>query len=887
MKQLFFWKSWPSVEQKAAITALITLLLAIIFFVVKIVSPLENAVRWDVLTQLEDLSVVIDALRLHNWQFGISVPSHLVSEQFVASAMEVDFLSVQLFLFLGLAGFSLVMAGLTALPRFWYLTCMVVFILLMAVSRIEILGVFGEGNKALLFVLLAGYLGVGYYFHAFRADINITFRWLSFLIVSGLVGLLIGLGSNVANVDLTVVAYSYPFWLLLTTIFLVLSATEITAKLVWLSTSGKAGMNKNTFVNFLIISILYLLSLLLIFLKNTNRLEWEGTLVNPVVLALLAGLLGLTGFQARCESTEGVVSFRESGFGIYLGLFIVSAAFVGFTASVANDPVLEVVEDLVVTSQLAMSVVFVFYVTANFYPLFKQGLPVHKVLYKPLKFGLTQARLFGFTGVVALLSMEGLLPIYQAVAGYFNGLGDLYTVRKEYVLAEQYYKMALQQEFQNHKSNYALASLAQRQGDPTATAYYFKQATLKKPSPQAYIGLSGILMSQRMFFDALFSLREGLRKFPESGELLNNLGILYAQTNVADSAYYYLQRAEEHTSRDNVPATNLLGILAKSTNTTLLDSLTQNTAQRDYLSWQANWMTVRNLRQVFTPIPFNKEAFRPDSLLNVSGLAYLVNYSFNQARHDSYPATLLPRLTNKNPFLSDDLLLASLYSQFYSGDKLAALDAMALLAEESAKNQQLYKKIYGHWLLQLGLYDQAIDQFAMVKGTEGELGLVLANALSGRKEIAGILLGNMEKEEKNPSIESFRKALSGDLKVVSSTDSLVSLARKTNKEADFFAAVKSNPVAPKSVMAAVNFLKQKEKVKEAYQLVVNALRFNERSGQLWAGYAMLSLEQGLVTQAEEGKEKVAEFALPADYQSFLGGYQSRLALIEKEREAFK
>lgn len=887
MKQLFFWKSWPSVEQKTAITALITLLLALVFFVIKIINPLENAVRWDVLTQLEDLPVLVDALRLDNWQFGISIPSHLVSEQFVASAMEVDFLALRLFLFLGLAGFSLVMAGLTALPRFWYLTCMVVFILVMAVSRTEMLGVFGEDSKALLFILLAGYLGVSYYFHAFKADVNITFRWLSFLAISGLAALLIGFGSEVSNADLTVVAYSFPFWLLLTTIFLLLCATEITAKLIWLSTSGKTGANKNSYVNFLIVSVLYLLSLLLIFLKNTNRLEWEATFVNPVLLGLLAGLLGLTGFQARCESTEGVVPFRESGFGIYLGLFIVSAAFVGFSASVANDPVLEVVEDLVVTSQLAMSVVFVFYVTANFYPLFRQGLPVHKVLYKPLKFGLTKARLFGFTGVVALLSMEGLLPVYQAVAGYFNGLGDLYTVRKEYVLAEQYYKMALQQEFQNHKSNYALASLAQRQGDPTATAYYFKQATLKQPSPQAYVGLSGILMSESMFFDAMFSLREGLRKFPNSGELLNNLGILYAQTNVADSAYYYLQIAEHSTSRDEVPATNLLTILAKSTNTALLDSLTQNTAQRDYLSWQANWMTVRNLRKVFTPIPFNKEAVRPDSLLNVSGLAYLVNYSFNQAKHDSYPATLLPRLTNKNPFLSDDLLLASLYSQFYSGNKLAALDAMATLAEESTKNQQLYKKIYGHWLLQLGLYDQAIDQFSMVKGTEGELGLVLANALSGKREIAGILLGNLEKEEGNPSMKAFRKALSGELKVVSPSDSLLAIARKTGKEADFFAVVKANPVDPKGVAAATDFLTQKKKIKEAYQLVVNALRFNDRSDKLWARYAMLSLDQGLVAQAEEGKEKVGEFALPADYQSFLGGYQSRLALIEKEREAFK
>jgi hypothetical protein len=887
MKQLFFWKSWPSAERITVITALITLLLAIVFFLLKIVNPLENSVRWDVLTQLEDLPVVIDALRLNSWQYGISIPSHLVSEQFVASPMEVDFLAVRIFWVLGLVGFSLLMAGITALPRLWYLTCMIVFILLTAVSRTEILGVFGVDSRALFFILLALYPGVGYYFHAFRNDLNMAIRWLSFLGISIAVAVVVAFGSGISHADLTAIAYSYPFWLLLTTLFLLISSTEITAKLVWLSTAGRATNGKNSYLNFLVISLLYISSLVLLFLKNTNRLEWETTLINPVFLALLAGLLGLTGFRARCESTEGVIPFRGSGYGIYFGLFIVSAAFVGFASSTANDPLLEVFEDVVVTSQLAMSAVFVFYVTANFFPLFRQGLPVHKVLYKPLKFGLTQTRLFGFTGVVALLSIEGLLPIYQAFAGYFNGLGDLYTVRKEYVLAEQYYKMALQQEFQNHKSNYALASLAQRQGDPTATAYYFKQATLKQPSPQAYVGLSGVLMSESLFFDALFSLREGMGKFPESGELLNNLGILYARTNVADSAYYYLQRAEKHSSHEDVPATNLLSILAKSTNTTLLDSLTQHTKQRDYLSWQANWMTVRNLRQVFKPVPFKKEAVRPDSLLNVAGLAYLINYSFNQARSDSYPATLLPRLSNANPFLSDDLLLASLYSQFYSGDKLVALDAMSVLANESSKNQQLYKKIYGHWLLQLGLYDQAVDQFSLVKGLEGQLGLVLANALSGKVETAGVLLSNLEKEENSPSIDAFRQVLSGELKVESATDSLLAVARKNNTEADFYAAVKSNPVDAVTVMAAVDFLLKKKKVKKAYQLVVDALRLNDRSGKLWAGYAMLSLEQGLLTQAEEGRENVEKFALAADYQSFLTDYQSRRALIEKEREAFQ
>ena len=108
-----------------------------------------------------------------------------------------------------------------------------------------------------------------------------------------------------------------------------------------------------------------------------------------------------------------------------------------------SDPVLEVLEDITVGGQLAMSLLFFFYILANFFPLFRQGLAVHKVLYKPLKFGLTQTRLLGFAGVVFLIATQEMLPLYQSAAGYFNGLGDLYTKTNEYTLAEQYYNCLL------------------------------------------------------------------------------------------------------------------------------------------------------------------------------------------------------------------------------------------------------------------------------------------------------------------------------------------------------------------------------------------------------------------------------------------------------------
>lgn len=803
--------------------------------------------------------------------------------------METDFLTVQLFWFFALIGLSLVLAALTTMSRFWYLAGMIVFILLLAFSRLEILGVFGTGNRTFFLLTVILYGGVTYYFHAFRPDLGIGYRIAGMLSVSAILAILVKTISPVPFPGLAAVAYSLPFWLLLTILFLLIIATEIMAAFVWLSTSGsEVRKNKSGLRNFLIISVLYLLSLVFMYLRNTKQIDWDLTLINPAYLAIAAALLGLWGFRKRADSTAGLIPFRTTGFWLYLGLFLIALAFAAFIFGTANDPLMEVLEDVVIQGQLGMSVVFLFYILVNYYQLFQQGLAVHKVLYKPMRFGLTQTRLFGFVGVVILFSMQRLLPLNQGIAGYFNGLGDLHANTGEFALAEQYYKMALQQEFQNHKSNYALASLAIRQGDENAAAYYFRQSLLKNPSPQAYAGLGTILVQENLFFDAVTSLQEGTRKFPKSGELLNNLGILYSKTNVADSAYYYLVKAESKAKMDEIPATNLLAIMAKSTDNNLLDSLASGAKERKYLSWQSNWLAVQNLRQHFSKQHFLSEAIPKDSLLSVSAFAYLQNYTVNQAKLDSLPATILPKLALKNPMLSTDLLFASLYSEFYSGNKLKAIETLSAWAQEDDnKKSDLYHKILGHWFLQLGLYDQAIEHLSVVEGIEGTLGMAVANALSGKQAIAVVLLDKIEGKESMAAIEQLKKTLFSGVRPKTKSDSLWQIAQKSPSDIHFNAAVRENPFEAKIVSSAAAWYRNKKQTGKAYQMILTALRYNEYAPELWEQYAYLSLDQGLTEQGDSGEMKVKQLASPAGYQQFMNRYQPMRALIEKQRAEFQ
>jgi tetratricopeptide (TPR) repeat protein len=887
MKEFFFWRVWSVSERRAAVASLLILLLAILFFVLKGFDPLSNVIRWNVLSEVSEISTVVDVLRIGQWQYGVSVPSQLVTENFIASVMETDPVTVGLFWLFALTGLSFLLASLTSLPRFWYLSGMALFIVLLALCRLETLGIFGEGSKGMFLLTTLLYGGTSYYFHAFGTESGIARRVLAMFAVSVLLVTLVLVASPLPVPGLAAVAYSTPFWLLLTVIFLLVISTELMALFVWISTSGSGKKGKPALINFVVISVLFLLMLTLQYLRNTKQIDWNMTLVGSAYLAIAAAIAGIWGFQKRANSMGGLMPFRSAGFWFYIGLFLIAASFSAFTLGTANDPLLEVLEDVVIQGQLGMSVLFFFYILVNFFPLFKQGLEVHKVLYKPMRFGLTQARLFGVVAVFVLFSIQRLLPVNQGIAGYFNGLGDLYSKTGEYTLAEQYYKMALQQEFQNHKSNYALASLALRQGDNNAAAYYFRQALLKNPSAEAYAGLGSILVQENLFFDAIYSLQEGIRVFPESGELQNNLGMLYSRTNVADSAYYYLEKAEKNSRNQDVPATNLLAILAKNTDVQLLDSLTSQSKERGYISWQANWLAVQNLKQQFPKQSFHKDAIPKDSLLSVSSFAYMQNYALNQARNDSMPATILRDLAVRNPLLSQDLSLAAFYPEFYSGNKQRAIEAITAWAEDGGDQENLYRKIGGHWFLQLGLYEKAMEQLSVVEGEEGTLGMAIAHALSGNDAVAVILLDKLQEKQPAISLDPLRKTLLSGTRPMSKADSLITVAKKSNRDSDYDLAVKANPFSGKAVSAAADWYRQKKQIPKAYNMVVNALRLNDYAPELWEQYAYLSLAQGLTEQAESGEEKVKQYALPADYQQFMSRYQPMRALIEKQRADFK
>ncbi len=343
----------------------------------------------------------------------------------------------------------------------------------------------------------------------------------------------------------------------------------------------------------------------------------------------------------------------------------------------------------------------------------QQGLPVYKVIFQPRQFPMSYT--WALTAVIlfAFMLQVSMLPFYLGVAGYNNGLGDLYTFQKDDILAEPYYQLAQQYGYNNHKSNYSSASVAIRQNDPVKAAEYLRTALKKKPFPHTFARLSNLYLQEDLFFEAMFTLKDGIKAFPESGELYNNLAMLYNRSNIRDTAFYYYTLAAKYTPNAEVPQVNQLAFWIKNPSVTNTDSLWQTISPSESVPLENNRLLLASIigKTDKQPVP---EFFRRDSLLGVEQFAYVFNYLLNhKAQADSSLVTQLEKYqrTDGNGFFYDDLEIAKSYLQYYGLDRSMGLELLNGLRAGSGQKAAYFNKILGLWYLQNDAYRIAANFF--------------------------------------------------------------------------------------------------------------------------------------------------------------------------------
>jgi predicted Zn-dependent protease len=578
--------------------------------------------------------------------------------------------------------------------------------------KLEQLLLFDRTDKAALILAFLLYLPASYYFHAVRKDTGIRIRLLTFFGLTLIYAAVIHFYSGVSHPFLYIVNYGISIPLGLTVIFILLTGHEVIYGFLVLITRNNTPESSNSFIHFLALSLIFLVNVLLLYLKNTRRIDWDFYYLDAFWILIAAGIIGIWSLRERGPLFKNIMPVVPHALVGYLILAIISFTTIGYFFATANDPAIEALEDAVVFSQLCIGFLFLVYILFNFKGVLLENLKVYKVVYKPRKMPFFSMRLAGAIGVLGLFLLANQYPLDQAITAYYNGIGDLHRIDQQRLLAKEYYKLAAIYAKTNHRSNYAIAAMEIEDRNLGQALAYYKQSTIKQPTAFAFVNTARAYEEQGRFFDAMFSLKDGLKKFPEEPHIANNLATLYGRTNLLDSAYYFLEQLDQkgNLQVSRTIQSNKLAFVTRSQLEVSLDSVKEQ-INYNYPEIGSNLLVMANNQNQDLVL---EPGILKDSLLNPMTFAWWYNFQLNQRQsNDSQQIALLERYwTNpQNELFRDRLQLATAVRWYYTGDLKQAFRILRDLQFRDSGKAGLYNDILGQWSLQQGQANLALDYF--------------------------------------------------------------------------------------------------------------------------------------------------------------------------------
>lgn len=718
MNQLYFWNFWHPHSRNLYYFLLSLLALVLIWYGVSYFLYPTTAIQWELISTIDKVSVEVEQFKVGLFDFAYNADNYVVSETYRGSNLQVNIWAVYAFLFI--VALSLVMLSviISTLKRFWYYFGILLLIGVLVSFKLEQLLLFGEPNKAGLIIALAFYLPATYYFHNIRPDTGLFPRLFTFAGITLVLALLIALFAEAAYPAMVLISYGLVAPVVLSIFFIFIIGHVIISVFLIIVTRGNTFDSKRSMLHFSILSVVYLASLFLLYLKNTGSIQWDLLYLNAFFILFLAAVAGIWEFRLREVQYQSVFRFDPLGGFFYLILAIVTFATCSYFFTTANDPIIETLEDSIVFSQIGFGLLFFLYVIANFIEPLMENKQVFRIMYKPATFPYGTAQIVGTIATTAFFLNANMFSFYQGVAGYYNGLGDLNLYDEDRFVAEQYYKLGDQYGYNNHRSNYALGMLARMQNDEVLAPYYFREALTKNPTSYAFANLSNALVDNGQFFEALFNLRNGLNQFPDHAHLQNNLALIYGKTSVIDSALFFLEEAMDDTKTRKTAEANTLSVIARSANQLnfSVDTLLQEiAADQNYIQNQINTLLLLNQKPQEAPYNFQFEWKIPqDSVLGSFGFAYLYNYLFHhRAEIDTSllqeVAYLMEKPENGNFYEPLSFALAVAY--YENNQVVEGFKILDRLQSMNPFKTGYYNNVLGLWALQQHAPDVAAQYF--------------------------------------------------------------------------------------------------------------------------------------------------------------------------------
>lgn len=706
-----FWKQWPFELRRLFIVVASGVALLMLVMLGFEMAGHHLVLDWYLTSETETARVPLENIPIGLFELEIPADVYLVKQHFEGSTWIIRPWSGVVYLVLLFIFYSVLLSVATYLPRFWYLVAMSVFIGLLISMRLEQLLLFGWYDYKPLGIAIVLFLPLSYYFHSFKSYVPFVQRLLAFFGAFVLLGAIVYFAADVKNPFYTLAQYNFSAPVLISVVFAVLVGHEVVYFILKMITRGKPQPGSKNWVHFFTFSLIYLFNIGLAYAHNARFVTWDILYLNEFLVLAAAGVLGLWGLKARESRYEGTAPFYPIGAFFYLAMAGIAFTTIGYQLLQGNDPVIEAFEDAILFSQLGFGGIFLLYIIVNFITPLMKNLPVYRIVFKEGTLPYPTYRLAGMIAVAAFYFLANQAPLNQAIAGFYNNLGDLYKVRNQQLLSEQYYLQGALYGHQNHKSNYQLGFIANAKENPGQALYRFELAAGKNPSPQAFVNLANQYQSTNQFFKGIFSLQEGKTRFPSNGYIGNNLGVLYSSTNILDSAAFYTRQGLGSGFAGRAALTNMGYIAFKSGSDVSVEEMEQVAEENQPFGFLANALAGA-VRSNSGSLPLPLEPLLPDSTLTGFTFPFVHN-------------AVLTDLSNTNGTLADRLSLyteASSNAGYYGSLAIAAAlhhyfaGETALAMQILNRVQQTFPTYRGYCYHLMGV--MSLEQGAAMKSAE-------------------------------------------------------------------------------------------------------------------------------------------------------------------------
>jgi hypothetical protein len=835
---LNFWRTWTKKEVNFLFFCGLVLILLLAYLAYAYFLGLENILHWDVLSEMNEKTISTNFFNDGNIQFSNSSPIWYIKEHYLPSLVKINTSAYYVLFFSGLLGLVLILIGTSRLTGLWFLVGALAIAGFLVSLRLENPFL---ANNSMAFLVAFLVMGLLYYCSNVYQNKFATYQIFGLWCLGVLVLIAILLKFTVINKPLLSIS-AYGFWaaLVITCLFIFLISHEILAGLVWL-VSKNSDKGKSSLLQFFVVAAIYLANVLLIYFERIKIMEASTFIVHPLVLYITSLILGIWGFKKIVEQREWF-SFNKSGVWMYSGMAIAATGTFAFAYATSNDSLIELLEDMVAFSQLAMGVCFFVFVLINYFQLFKNGLDVQKVLYKAPFSRLILSRIAAVFLVGFLFSVNNYYSFFQANAAYNDAVADFYLEEGDLKSAETFYKVSTHYQLYNHKANVTLAALALSQKDRINAAFFFKQANQQNASAFSYAGLSASLETENMFFDALFALQEGIQKFPEESKLITNLAYLQGKSKLTDSVLINLDKAQKSCKDCSVENSNFLAFWIENSKPDKLQEMAKLVKPVDSYSFKANRSAIDKILQI--PSSFEKFDFGKDSVLDVSKAAYLLNAigdpkCENKTQVNGKTFRGLQQIQSNDQFF-EELSWAFAAQNYYRQNKLEGLKQLTLLANADLKNKAIYNQNLGLWLLKEGAIQEGMERLKV----------------AGDSTSAKLL-----------DSETYRKTLQVTLQ-----DQARELLKEKLTLTNYQSVVNKAPLNPYLLRSVSDFLSEQKKSLEAYNTLFYASEINTSSPIIWKAYIKKALDLSQFEYAEEGLSRLKDLVPAEEYVVFLDEY---------------